>query len=205
MATNIFTRYHYGLLCFLLTYVILQGCGVKKERENPVVVIETKFGDIEVELYSKKAPLTVARFLRNIDSGYYRKAAFYRVLTEENQSSESFKSELVQGGIWLKDAGFVNRLPGIPHESTQQTGLEHTNGVISMARTDTGTANTEFFICVGDQHGLDHGGKRNPDGQGFAAFGKVISGMGVVRRIHSQPAIEEDLDPPVDILNIYRE
>ncbi len=187
----------------LLTTCCLFSCNADKSG-NPKVEIETKFGTIVVELYPAQAPLTVAAFLRYVDSGYYKKSAFYRVLTEENQSSESFKSELIQGGIWESNNKFAISLPGTPHESTEKSAILHKDGVISMARTDTGTANTEFFICVGDQHGLDYGGKRNPDGQGFASFGKVVRGQDIVRRIHKQPELNESFDPLVTIINIRR-
>ena len=76
----------------------------------------------------------------------------------------------------------------IRHETTRETGLRHLDGVISMARMGPGTANTEIFICIGDQPELDFGGKRNPDGQGFGAFGRVVEGMEVVRRIQAKEA-----------------
>jgi peptidyl-prolyl cis-trans isomerase A (cyclophilin A) len=90
-------------------------------------------------------------------------------------------------------------LPPIAHETTTQTGILHKDGVISMARLEPGTATSEFFICVGDQPELDFGGKRNPDGQGFAAFGRVIKGMEVVRRIQQQPDKKQFLDPVIKI------
>jgi peptidyl-prolyl cis-trans isomerase A (cyclophilin A) len=73
-----------------------------------------------------------------------------------------------------------------------------------MARAEPGTATSEFFICIGDQPELDFGGKRNPDGQGFAAFGKVVKGMNVVMKIHSLKAPSQYLEKPVLILGIYR-
>jgi peptidyl-prolyl cis-trans isomerase A (cyclophilin A) len=88
------------------------------------------------------------------------------------------------------------------HETTAETGILHTNGVISMARWEPGTATSEFFICVGDQPELDYGGRRNPDGQGFAAFGKVIKGMNVVKKIHVQPADGQYLNPVIPILEV---
>lgn len=95
-------------------------------------------------------------------------------------------------------------LPPIAHESTRQTGILHKDGVISMARWRPGTATSEFFICVGDQPELDYQGKRNPDLQGFAAFGKVTAGMDVVNKIHQLPVAGQILDPPVKILKISR-
>ena len=91
-------------------------------------------------------------------------------------------------------------LPPIPHETTQQTGLRHADGTLSMARNEPGTASSEFFICVGDQPELDFGGKRNPDGAGFAAFGKVLAGLDVVRKIHQSPAREQAHEPSIAII-----
>jgi peptidyl-prolyl cis-trans isomerase A (cyclophilin A) len=84
------------------------------------------------------------------------------------------------------------------------TGLQHKDGTFSMARTTPDTGRNEFFICVGDQPSLDFGGPRNPDGQGFAAFGHVVRGMDVVRRIQMSPADGETLSPPISIVRIRR-
>jgi peptidyl-prolyl cis-trans isomerase A (cyclophilin A) len=125
-------------------------------------------------------------------------------LKEEDQPSNAFKSQLIQGGIWQSQNKKQLSLPGIPHETTKQTGILHKNGAISLARTAPGTANTEFFICIGDQPAYDYGGAANPDGQGFAAFGKVIEGMDVVKDIHKQPDNETNFTPPIAIINIVR-
>lgn len=193
----------YNSLFIAALLFLLISCTQKKYKE-PHVVIETKFGDIEVELYPDKAPESVAAFLYYVDSGFYKNSSFYRVLKEENQPSGSFKSELIQGGIWQTNYKKGIALPGIPHETTKQTGVLHKNGTISLARTMPGTANSEFFICVGDQPAYDHRGEANPDKQGFAAFGKVIKGMDIVRKIHQQPDYEESFDPPIEIFNIKR-
>lgn len=95
-------------------------------------------------------------------------------------------------------------MKGILHEGTRETGILHTNGVISLARQEPGTANTEFFICIGDQSGFDYGGENNPDKQGYAAFGKVVKGMDIVRRIYDLPEEEQYFDPPVPIYNIVK-
>jgi len=95
-------------------------------------------------------------------------------------------------------------VPGVPHETTQQTHLQHKNGTISLARSEPGTATTEFFICVGDQPGFDFGGDNNPDGQGYAAFGKVVRGMNIVRNIYARPENNQSFDPPVAIYDITR-
>jgi peptidyl-prolyl cis-trans isomerase A (cyclophilin A) len=95
-------------------------------------------------------------------------------------------------------------LSPIEHEPTQKTGILHKNGVISMARLKPGTASSEFFICVKDQPELDFEGKRNPDGQGFSAFGIVVGGMDVVKKIHQQPTEGQMLDARIKIFNIVR-
>ena len=162
-------------------------------------------GNIEVELFSTQAPKTVAAVLSYIDSGLYKDAAFYRVLTVYNQPSDALKAELIQGGLWNKKGARRDLLAGIQHETTRQTGIQHTNGVISLARQEPGTANTEFFICVSDQPGFDFGGENNPDRQGYAAFGKVVRGMDIVKRIYDMPEVDQYFDPPIPIYNIVRQ
>ena len=172
--------------------------------KDPHIIIETVAGDIELELYPAKAPKTVAAFLSYIDAGYYKNSNFYRVLTDDNQPSNAPKANLIQGGIWKTNYKQATALPGIVHEPTNKTGLLHTNGVISLARQDTGTATTEFFICIGEQPGFDFGGDNNPDKQGYAAFGKCVKGMDIVHRIYERPAYEQAFTPPVTIINIRR-
>lgn len=182
---------------------VMTACSSSK-YENPHIQIQTKFGDIEIELYPKQAPKTVAAFLSYIDSGYYKDAAFYRVLRADEQPTNAPKSELIQGGIWQTDYKLSTKIPGIEHETTQQTKILHKNGTISLARLEPGTANTEFFICVGDQPGFDYGGANNPDGQGYAAFGKVVKGMQVVKSIYDAPESDGELDPLVYINKIKK-
>ena len=110
----------------------------------------------------------------------------------------------VQGGIWRTNHKKAASRPGIPHETTQQTRILHKDGTISLARTAPGTAGTEFFICVGVQPGFDYGGENNPDGQGYAAFGKVVKGMDIVRNIYARPEYDQSFDPPIVIYNIVR-
>jgi peptidyl-prolyl cis-trans isomerase A (cyclophilin A) len=187
----------------LILAVIYFSCSHHTYKE-PTIKIMTNFGDIIVELYPEKAPKTVAAFLSYVDSGYYKKSSFYRVLKEEDQPSNAFRSQLIQGGIWQTQYKKQLGVPGIPHETTKQTGILHKNGTISLARTAPGTASTEFFIVIGDQPAYDYGGSANPDGQGFAAFGKVIKGMDVVKQIHEQPDNQTTFTPPLEISNIVR-
>ena len=184
--------------------VILVGCCLvwAGGAENPHVMIKTELGEIAVEIFQKEAPITAANFLRYVDEGRYKDGCFYRVVTMDNQPNNDIKIEVIQGGLSAKTQGTM--LPPIEHETTDKTGILHKNGVISMARLKPGSASSEFFICVGDQPDLDYGGKRNPDGQGFSAFGKVINGMDVVKKIHRQPVKGQMLDPQIKILDIVR-
>lgn len=194
-------RYLYFLLLAACLFIKCTSHAYK----NPHILIKTEAGDIETELYPDKAPKTVAAFLSYIDAGYYKGSSFYRILNDDNQPSNAPKAELIQGGIWKTNYKKATGLPGIPHETTQQTGILHTDGIISMARQEPGTATTEFFICVGDQAGFDYGGENNPDKQGYAAFGKVIKGLEVVRKIYNRPENNQAFDPPVVIIDITRQ
>ena len=195
-------------VCYLKISVVvcmgMYGCTSEKKYNNPVVVIETKFGDIKVELYPQQAPATVAAFLQNIDSGYFKDCSFYRILRNDNQVTGSLHSFLIQGGVWQAKPDRKSKFKLIPHEPTNKTGILHKRGIISMARNEPGTATSEFFICVEDEPGFDFGGANNNDGQGYAAFGKVVEGMETVDRIHLQPEDDQRFTPPVDILNIKR-
>ena len=170
--------------------------------ENPHVLIKTELGDITIEIYEKDTSITAANFLKYVDEGRYKNGCFYRVVTMDNQPNNDIKIEVIQGGLSRETRG--NMLPPIEHETTDKTGILHKDGVISMARSKPGTASSEFFICVGDQPELDFGGQRNPDGQGFSAFGKVLAGMAVVKKIHRQPTDGQMLNPQIKIVDIVR-
>jgi peptidyl-prolyl cis-trans isomerase A (cyclophilin A) len=167
----------------------------------PRVVIQTTMGDIEVEIDSVHAPNTSANFLRYVDLGFYRFGRFHRTVRADNQPNNPVKIAVIQAGL---DSFRVKDFPPIKLERTSKTGIRHKDGAISMARDGPDTATSDFFICIGDQPALDFGGKRNPDGQGFAAFGRVLLGMEVVRRIQASPAKGQALQPPVAIRNIVR-
>ena len=143
------------------------------------VLMTTSLGEVEIELYLDRAPITAGNFLRLVEGGHLDGGSFYRTVTYANDNG-SPKIEVIQGGRNQEASPF----PAIAHESTAQTGILHEDGVVSMARGGVGTASSEFFICIGDQPGLDHGQPRNADMQGFAAFGKVVRGMDVVRAIN---------------------
>lgn len=190
--SNKFTRFIFILFIFCFFSMTIAAVSA-----NPKVMIRTGFGDITLEIYVDKAPITAGNFLKYVRENRFQGAAFYRVVREDNQPHNKIKIAVIQGGLM---ADIPERsLPPIAHETTAQTGILHKDGVISMARLNPGTATSEFFICVGDQPELDFGGKRNPDGQGFAAFGRVIKGMEVVRRIQQQPTNEQLLTPSIKI------
>ncbi|MFC2112919.1 peptidylprolyl isomerase [Bacteroidota bacterium] len=172
------------------------------ESQNPQVLISTTLGDIVVELYPEMAPITVENFLKYVDRDLFRSASFYRTVTMENQPDNKIKIEVIQGGLWYTDT--LSILENISHETTEVTGIRHEDGTISMARNEPGSAGSEFFICVNDQPSLDYGGLRNPDGQGFAAFGKVVKGMDIVKLIHQSPNKKQALIPPIEIISISR-
>jgi peptidyl-prolyl cis-trans isomerase A (cyclophilin A) len=182
--------------------ILMAACGTK--YKNPHIEIQTKFGDIEVELYPDQAPKTVKAFLSYVKAGYYNNSSFYRVLNDENQPSNAPKAELIQGGIYKSNPKVHDTLTGIPHETTEQTHIQHKRGVISLARLAPGTATSEFFICLADQPGFDFGGENNADKQGYAAFGKVVKGMDIVNKIYNQSEDNQSFDPPVPIYDIIQ-
>lgn len=190
--------------CFLMAFCLSAYSCAGPNVKNPHVALQTRLGNIEIELYAAEAPKSVAAFLSYIDSGLYRNAAFYRVLNQDNQPSDAFKAALIQGGIWRTNHKKFSSIPGIAHETTKQTGILHKDGTLSLARLEPGTASTEFFICIGNQPGFDYGGENNPDKQGYAAFGKVIKGMDIVNIIYNRPEDDQAFDPPVMIFDIVR-
>jgi peptidyl-prolyl cis-trans isomerase A (cyclophilin A) len=148
----------------------------------PRVKLETAQGDIVIELETEKAPITAKNFLRYVDKGLFNGATFYRASRPKDYTATDYGS--VQGGL-QNDPKKV--LPPIAHEPTTKTGLHHTNGVISMGRHAPGTAQADFFICLGDQTYLDADPKDPKANPGFAAFGHVVSGLEVVQKIIGLP------------------
>lgn len=170
------------------------------ELEN-IYIIETEVGNIVLQVYPEKAPITVKNFLEYVENGNFEGASFYRVVRMDNQPVNPKKIEVIQGNFISGDLA----LPPIAHETTNNTGILHKNGTVSMARLAPGTASAAFFICVNDQPDLDFEGKRNPDGQGFAAFGKVIKGMDIVKQIQSGKTDGQSLLKEIKINRIYRQ
>jgi len=178
------------------------------------VKLSSTVGDIRFELYPDKAPVTVANFLKYIDGGHFKDGSFYRVVRLDSQVQNTIKIEVIQGG--LDRAENAQSFDPIVLERTNKTKLKHLDGTLSMARSAIDSGTSEFFVCVNVQPSLDFGGKRNPDGQGFAAFGRVVEGMDVVRRIQNMKTDTPDpgklaytsgqsLLEPVEFISFKRE
>jgi len=191
-----------------------QAAKLAARKEQPfgkpvAVVLETSLGEIELEVYPDRAPESAGSFLDYVDQGLYSGATFYRTVRSDNDHGKP-AIEVIQGGIIEPEKA----LEPVEHETTEQTGILHTDGTLSLARGEPGTGNgAAFFITLGSQPGLDFGAERNPDKLGFAAFGRVISGMDVVRQIHqleSSGASESEytqgqiISQPVMIQKAYR-
>ena len=201
MARKSCLRVALWLALALLPPLVVAG-QTKPVTSQARVLIQTELGDIEVELDGQRAPLTTENFLKYVEGGLYAGGRFHRTvkLNPDNQPNNTIKIEVIQAGRNPEKQGF----PPIPLERTSVTGLKHLDGSLSMARAGPDTATSDFSICLGAQPELDFGGKRNPDGQGFAAFGRVVKGMEVVKQIHQSPVEAQRLTPPIKIIAIKR-
>ena len=180
-----------------------------REYATQLVLIETTMGDITVSIETERAPVTAANFLRYVDEDRFDGTHFYRAMHLDWGEPPN---GLLQGGTQM-DPDRV--LDPIAHEPTSQTGLSHTNGALSMARYDPGTATGDFSIMIKDQTGLDADPtSSDPNLQlGFAVFGYVVDGMDVVQAIHALPPDPEKgegwmkgqlLAEPVEIVDVRR-
>jgi peptidyl-prolyl cis-trans isomerase A (cyclophilin A) len=140
------------------------------------VRLDTEMGAIVVAVDTGRAPITARNFLAYVDQHRLDGTAFYRVVRGDRNP----RTGMVQGGI---SNDMTRMLKPIPHEPTSRTGLRHVDGTLSMARDDPGTATGDFFIVVGPGAYLD-ASRQDP---GYAAFGRVVSGMPLVRRILALP------------------
>ena len=175
----------------------------KNDKHDGIVKVhfKTELGDFDVAVDTAQAPVTSVNFLKYVDAGYYNGGVFHRTVKMDNQPGKKVLIEVVQASA-LKE--HEHEFGQIPLERTNKTGLKHMNGTISMARDGADTATSDFFVCINDQPELDFGGKRNPDGQGFAAFGQVINGMDVVKKIQQSPADGQKLTPAIKIISARR-
>jgi peptidyl-prolyl cis-trans isomerase A (cyclophilin A) len=207
-TTNCFFMFFTSFIFFMFFFWALHAH--TQSTEAVLVRIETSFGNIDLAIDVKHAPVTSANFLKYVDAGLYNGGRFNRVTRPDNYTPAPPNRpmmELIQGGISPDRA--AERLPAIPLERTSVTGLKHVVGTLSMARGGPDSATSEFFILLNDQPSLDFGGMRFDDGQGAAAFGKVVAGLDVVKTIQSQPVQSKDqnpqsLNPPVPIIKAYR-
>ena len=166
--------------------------------------VDTARGSFTIEVDPSVAPVTVANYLAHVDGGHLDGTSVYRLVNLANQAPETaHKIEVVQWGMNLPE-GKAPPFPPIRHETTRETGLRHRDGTVSMARSTPGSAAGEFFVCIGDQPELDFGGRRNPDGQGFAAFGQVVEGMDVVRALHARAEARQFLAQPIPVRRVRR-
>lgn len=176
-------------------------------RPGEVVVrIETSHGTIDLAIDTAHAPITSSNFLKYVDGGFYDGGRFHRATREDNYVPKPPNRpllEIIQGDI--NPARGKERFPAIPLERTSKTGLRHVVGTVSMPRGDNAdSAVSGFFICLNDQPSLDHGGKRFDDGQGAAAFGRLVAGLEVARAIQRLPVKQQALDPLIEIKRAYR-
>lgn len=184
------------------------GCTPSSSQKPVQVVFETELGAITLEIDLAHAPVSGANFLRYVDGKFYHGGEVNRAVRPDNTIRHDVEIQVIQ---FQPDPARENELfPPIALERTSKTGLRHVDGALSMARLGPDTAQGSFSIVIGDQPEMDFGGKRNPDGQGFAVFGRVIAGQEVVRKIHQAPTGPEgpygpeSLEPPIKILKAYR-
>ena len=174
------------VVALVLSAVVAATALVSTQSKAIRVRVQTELGDIVIEVDPVKAPLTTANFLKYVDGGHYDGGIFHRTVKLDNQPESPVKIEVIQAGVNPDRAkeGFA----AIPLERTNVTGILHKDGAVSMARGAADSATSGWFVCINDQPSLDFGGNRNPDGQGFAAFGRVVTGMDVVRKIQAAPS-----------------
>src|SRR5262245_50198776 len=177
-------------------------------EQNPVVVLETEKGAIDVEVDTVHAPASAANFLKYVDGGFYAGGSVNRAVRPDNTTRHDVEIQVIQ--FQMNPARRADGFPPIALERTNVTGLRHLDGALSMARSGPDTATASFSIVIGNQPEMDFGGRRNPDGQGFAVFGRVVRGMDVVRAIQAAPTGRpgpygsESLAPPIRVLAARR-
>lgn len=176
------------------------------DEELTKVKVDTEEGSFILGIDERNAPLTAANFLSYVDGGHLTaNSSIYRIVTLANQPAETpHKIVVFQWGWRATEAYPEQPFPPIPHEPTSVTGLRHVEGTLSMARREPGSAGPGFFICGGDYPELDFGGRRNPDEQGFAAFGRVLEGQETIRRIFARAQDVEYLPQPLAVRSVAR-
>jgi peptidyl-prolyl cis-trans isomerase A (cyclophilin A) len=197
----------------IVLHIVLALAGVRaealthtQETHAVLVRVETSLGNIDIEVDTAHAPITATNFLKYVDAGMYDGGRFHRATRPDNyvpHVPDRPPFQIVQADI--SPARAKDRFPPIPLERTSQTGLTHKAGTLSMPRgAQADSATSGFVICLEDIPSLDLGSMRYPDGQGFAAFGRVVKGMDVVKKIQAAPAEGQTLAPPIKIIKIVR-
>jgi len=195
-------------LCALLAIALPGSDAAGQLQPNPIVVFETGKGAIEMEADAARAPISAANFLKYVEAKLYDGGSINRAVRPDNTVRHDVEIQVIQ--FQIDATRRRDQFPPIPLERTSVTGLKHVDGTLSMARSGPDTATGSFSIVIGDQPEMDFGGRRNPDGQGFAAFGRVVRGMDVVKAIQASPTGQrgpygtESLEPPIRIVKAYR-
>lgn len=195
------------IILAMISIAVFDHAASAQSVKPVAVVFETSLGKFEIAVDVNHAPVSAANFLKYLDDGAYNNGFFHRTVRPDTESRTDYPIQVVQAS---PTKGTKNR-EATKLERTSVTGLKHLAGTVSMARSGADTATSDFFICITDTPELDFGGRRNADGQGFAAFGKVISGMNIVKKIQMAPTKtgekgkpSQSLEPPILILKVYR-
>ena len=195
-------------ICALLVIALPGRNAAGQPQQSLIVVFQTDKGAIEMEVDAARAPISAANFLKYVDAKLYDGGSINRAVRPDNTVRHDVEIQVIQ--FQIDPARRRDQFPPIPLERTSVTGLKHVDGTLSMARSGPDTATGSFSIVIGDQPEMDVGGRRNPDRQGFAAFGRVVRGMDVVKAIQASPTGQrgpygtESLEPPIRILKAYR-
>jgi peptidyl-prolyl cis-trans isomerase A (cyclophilin A) len=196
------------VVLLMLTLAGQAGAAQDATARRPLVIFETEKGSIEIEVDPEHAPVTAANFLKYVDGGFYDGGVVNRAVRPDNTVRHDVEIQVIQ--FQTDRNRRRDEFPPIALERTSVTGLKHVDGAVSMARNGPDTATASFSIVIGNQPEMDFGGKRNPDGKGFAVFGHVTRGMEVVKAIQASPTGQngpyrtETLDPPIKILKAHR-
>lgn len=168
------------------------------ERRFAYCDVSTELGEFRVEFETARAPTTSAYFIGLVQAGGLDGASIYRIATRENQEPPAFRPiEVIQAGLSPED---VPVRPTISHETTRLTGLRHRRWSVSASRYGPGEPYGSFFVCMRDEPELDYGGRRHPDGLGFAAFGRVVAGFSTFEAILERAEATEYLTRRIRII-----
>lgn len=170
---------------------------------DSILKVTTPLGQFQIWLDIERAPATANYFQQLAVKGLLDKTSIFRIVNSDNNSyNPACPIHVIQGGL---PEGSGDLLPDVAHEPTQVTGKTHKKWTVSAARMKVGETYGSFFIVMGDEPSLDFGGQRHPDGQGFAAFGDVISGFSVLEEIFQRAEAQEYLQHKIPIMKVMVE